>query len=78
MITRAGLNWISVAGPDVLGRDVGAVLGAQQVLEQDLEAERQVGRPGHRVETVDLEAAPARRQRAASSEAVRCHDRVLP
>ena len=51
MITRAGVNWISVSGSarrvprreraDVVGGDVRAVLGAQQVLEQDLEAERQ-------------------------------------
>ena len=52
MITRAGVNWISVLGSacgsqlpsdgDVVGGDVGAVLGAQQVLQQDLQAERQV------------------------------------
>ena len=49
--TRAGENWISVSGSasgrpvgerlDLGGRDVRAVLGAQQVLEQDLQAERQ-------------------------------------
>ena len=53
--TRAGVNWISVAGSaagshcgergDVLGGDVAAVLGAQQVLQQDLQAVRQVRRP---------------------------------
>ncbi len=49
--TRAGVNWISTLGsavgvpagqgPDVLGGDVRAVLGAQQVLQQDLQAVRQ-------------------------------------
>ncbi len=43
---------------DVVGGDVRAVLGAQQVLQQDLQAERQVGRPGHRVKAVDLVAGP--------------------
>ena len=51
MITRAGVNWISVSGSasgvpageraDVVGGDVRAVLGAQQVLQQDLQAVRQ-------------------------------------
>ena len=51
MITRAGVNWISVSGSarrvpagqraDVVGGDVRAVLGAEQVLQQHLEAERQ-------------------------------------
>jgi hypothetical protein len=45
MITRAGVNWIScrlglrvpaAEGADVVGGDVRAVLGAQQVLQQDL------------------------------------------
>ena len=48
MITRAGVNWISMLGSadgipvrdglDVIGGDVGAVLGAQQVLGEDLQA----------------------------------------
>ena len=68
MITRAGVNWISVSGSasgvpareraDVVGGDVRAVLGAQQVLQQHLEAEREVGRrPGphrRRRQPVDL------------------------
>ena len=48
MITRAGVNWISSLGlggrvpgaerADLVGGDVGAVLGAQQVLQQHLVA----------------------------------------
>ncbi len=48
MITRAGVNWISMLGSavgipvrdgvDVVLGDVGAVFGAQQVLGQDLQA----------------------------------------
>ena len=51
MMTRAGVNWISVSGwafgvpaaegADVVGGDVRAVLGPQQVLEQHLEAVRE-------------------------------------
>ena len=54
MITRAGLNWISVSGSACgsqdasavtwSARDVHAVLGPQQVLQQDLQAEREVRR----------------------------------
>ncbi len=66
MITRAGVNWISLLGSafgvpagqglDVGLGDVGAVLGAEQRLEEHLEAERE-GRDvepvtRHRVEAV--------------------------
>ncbi|GAA2849368.1 hypothetical protein GCM10020220_043400 [Nonomuraea rubra] len=47
MMTRAGVNWISTLGAalgsplaqrtDVVGGDVGAVLGAEEVLQQDLQ-----------------------------------------
>jgi hypothetical protein len=39
--------------PDVVGGDVGAVLGAQQVLQEDLEAEGQLRGALHRVQTED-------------------------
>ena len=51
MITRDGVNWISLSGSrlrvpagegeDVVGGDVGAVLGAQEVLQEHLQRERQ-------------------------------------
>jgi hypothetical protein len=50
MSTRAGVNWISTLGsavgpsrqrPDVVGGDVRAVLGPEQVLQQDLQGVRQ-------------------------------------
>ena len=64
MTTRAGVNWISWSGSavgsqfgeraDVVGGDVLAVLGAQQVLEEHLQAERQLLGALHRVEPEDL------------------------
>jgi hypothetical protein len=57
-------------GADVLLGDVGAVLGAQQVLEQDLEAVRQIGAALDRVQTVDLVAVVADRERALGPERV--------
>ena len=55
MITRAGVNWISMLGSarvpvgdrlDVVLGDVGAVLGAQQVLGEHLEAVGKLSVPG--------------------------------
>ena len=47
-------------GTDVVGGDVGAVLVAQQVLEQHLEAVREVLAAGDRVQAVDLVRGTAR------------------
>jgi hypothetical protein len=55
---------------DVFGGDVGAVLGAQQVLQQDLEAERQPLRPVDGRQPEDLVFGSACRQGPACSEAV--------
>ena len=87
MTTRAGVNWISVSGSaaasqdaerlDLRLRDVGAVLGAQQVLEQHLEAEGEllVARDG--VDAEDLVVGAADRQGALGTEAVdRGHGRL--
>ena len=59
---------------DVVGGDVRAVLGAQQVLQQHLEAERQrvdvEALPGHRAEAEDLVGLPVHVQGALGTEAV--------
>src|SRR5262249_4032629 len=69
---RLGRRVPSRERPDVVGRDVHAVLGPEQVLEQDLETERKVsGR--ERVQPVYLVAAVAHRQRGATAEAVPGH-----
>ena len=39
---------------DLVGSDVGTVLGAQQILQQDLQAVRKVGGTGNGVDVVDL------------------------
>ncbi len=68
---------------DVVGGDVGAVLGAQQVLEQDLEAERQardgvIGQPvaGDGVQPIDLVGLTAYVELALRAEAVLAAHRV--
>ena len=78
--TRAGVNWISTLGsavgvpaaerPDVVGGDVRAVLGAQQVLQQDLQAVRQAVVPVDRVDPEDLVARVADAQLALGTEGV--------
>ena len=85
MITRAGVNWISWSGSavrvpvreraDVVGGDVRAVLGAQQVLQQDLQAEGQLLGALHRVEPVDVVVGAVDGERRPCSEAVLagCH-----
>jgi hypothetical protein len=60
-------------GADVRLRDVHAVLGPQQVLEQDLEAEREGVSSGHGVQPVDLVAGPAHVESGFAAEAVRGH-----
>ncbi len=58
---------------DVGGRYVDAVLVAEQVLQQDLQAVREVLCTGDRVQPVDLIRRAARLDRRASAEAVRSH-----
>ena len=85
MMTRAGVNWISVSGSafashaadraDVVGGDVGAVLGAQEVLEQHLEAVGQGLAALDRREAVDLVGLLTHLERAVGVEAVRAGHR---
>ena len=80
MSTRAGVNWISTLGSalgipaaqgaDVVGGDVRAVLGTQEVLQQDLQAERQAVVPVHRADPVDLVARVTDAQLALRTEGV--------
>jgi hypothetical protein len=69
---RVGLGARVPAGqrPDVVGRDVGAVFGTQQVLEQDLQRVRKSLGSLHRVEPVDLIARPVDLEGALAAEAV--------
>src|SRR5690606_33841483 len=63
---------------DLLARDVRTVLGAQQVLEQDLQAEGQLVVPLDRIDAVDLIVGAPDRQGALGTEAVhRGHGRLL-
>jgi hypothetical protein len=57
-------------GADLLGRDVRAVLGAQEVLEQHLVRERQSGRALDRVDPEDLVGGAADLEVRACAEAV--------
>ena len=61
-------------GPDVVGGDVGAVLGAEEVLQQDLQAEGQArdvqAVAGDGVEPVDLVGLAVHVERALGAEAV--------
>src|SRR5262249_48078785 len=69
---HAGLG-VRVPGtqrPDVLGGDVRPVLGAEEVLQEDLEAERQPLVPGYLVELVDLVASATDAELAPRTEAV--------
>ena len=78
--TRAGVNWISMLGsasgsqpperPDVVGGDVRAVLGAEQVLEQDLQAVGEPVVPLHGVDLVDLVARVSDAELALRTEGV--------
>jgi hypothetical protein len=58
---------------DLFGRDVGAVLVAEQVLEQDLEAEGQGVRAVRSVQPVDLVLLAGDLKGRAAAEAVRRH-----
>ena len=85
-ITRAGVNWISVSGSafgSQLARALmcslvmlSAVLVAEQVLEQHLQAVREVLAARDRVQAVDLVLRAARLKRRAAAEAVRSHRRL--
>ena len=61
--------------PDVVGGDVRAVLGAQQVLQEDLQAEGQLVGALHRVEPEDVVVGAVDGERRSCSEAVLagCH-----
>lgn len=63
--------------PDVVGGDVRAVLGTEQVLQQDLQAVGKAGRALDLVQLEDLVRLVAHLQRAAGVEAVRRHDSLL-
>jgi hypothetical protein len=69
---RVGLGLRVPAGerPDVGGRDVGAVLGAQEVLQEHLETERQRLRAVDRGQAEDLVTAAAHLERPPRPEAV--------
>ena len=61
--------------PDVGRGDIGAVLGAQQILEQDLQTERQCVVTTHGVEAVDFIGARTNPQGVLRAETVYCrHD----
>ena len=60
-------------GPDVVGAHRDAVLGAQQVLQQDLQAVGQVLVAGDRVHAEDLVAGVPHHEIVASIETVQTH-----
>jgi hypothetical protein len=70
---RLGVRVPVRQGLDVLGRDVRAVLGAKQVLEQHLQAVRQLLLAGHRVQPEDLVTFVADGQCVARPETVNGH-----
>ena len=74
LLVGVGVGVPAGEGPDVVGGDVGAVLGAQQVLEQHLQGERQAldVQPvaGDGVQPEDLVGLAAHVERALGSEAV--------
>ena len=55
------------------GGDVGAVLVAEEVLQQDLQAEREAGRTFRSVQPVDLVPLARDLKGRPAAEAVRCH-----
>ncbi len=68
-------RWLGVRipagqGTDVVGSDIEAVLGAQQVFQQDLQAVGQVRGAVHRVQSEHLVGGVANGERAAGTEAV--------
>jgi len=62
---------------DLRLRDVGAVFSAEEVLEEHLQAERQLLVAGHRVETVDLIGLVTDVERVLRPETVHCRHDVL-
>ena len=62
---------------DLLFGDVGTVFGAEQVLEEDLEAERQLLEAGHGVEPEDLVGLVTDVERVLRPETVHCRHDVL-
>ena len=63
---------------DLLGGDVLAVLGAQQVFEEDLEAERQLVVAVHRIDAEDVVLGAVHRKGVLGAEAVHCGHVVTP
>jgi hypothetical protein len=67
---RVGGRFPAAQRPDVVGGDVRAVLGAEQVLQENLQAVRQAVVPVHGVDPVVLIARVADAQLAARTEGV--------
>jgi hypothetical protein len=65
-----GLRLPAHEGADVIGGDVGAVLGPKQVFEQDLQAVRQPGDLAGRADPVDLVGGAADLEGSLGAEAV--------
>lgn len=77
LLAGLGLRVPAAEGPDVVGGDVRAVLGPEQVLQQHLQAVRKASRAFHLVQPEDLVRLVAHAQRGAGVEAVRRHDSLL-
>lgn len=77
LLARLGLRVPATEGPDVVGGDVRAVLGAEEVLQEDLQAVREARGALDLVQLEDLVRLVAHAQRAAGVEAVRRHDSLL-
>src|SRR5690606_9162461 len=74
LLARLGVRVPAGQCPDVVGGDVRAVLGAQQVLQQDLQAVRQLLRAVHGGELEDLVRAVADIEGGLGVEAVDAHE----
>ena len=70
LVVRLGVGVPGAERADLVGGHVGAVLGPQQVLQQDLVGERQPARPLDRADREDLEGLAADRQRVFGGEGI--------
>ncbi len=77
LLRRLGLRVPAAEGADVVGGDVRAVLGTEQVLQQHLQAVGKARGALDLVQPEDLVRLVAHLQRAAGVEAVRRHDSLL-
>ena len=68
-----GVPKVGEGGADLRGGDVDPVLVAEQVLQQDLQAEREGLRPRDGVEPVDLVLVAGDVEHRPAAEAVRAH-----